>query len=274
MMRPAPRRLERAYQSAVTRLLDAAFKRVAAPGMTPRQMADAVRGVIHDATYSAATNMVRWADASNARGWREAAARSQNGRLVAEALRREASTTPVGARILSIIRENAALISSIPLHAAEQATYEAERAAAGGSRPDAVAKLLRARFPKLLRSKIALVSRTETQKASTALNRARSEDLDLEWYVWLSSRDARTRRSHKKMDGVLVPWSQPPDPEALVGEKSTLGHYHSGEAPNCRCTQSVLLHVDDVPWPRRVYWGGRIQRLTRAQFLALPPNIR
>jgi hypothetical protein len=57
-----------------------------------------------------------------------------------------------------------------------------------------------------------------------------------------------------------------PSPEALIGEKSTLGRCGPGMSPNCRCVPSVLLSADDVSWPRRVYSAGSLRTMTRAQF--------
>ena len=133
--------------------------------------------------------------------------------------------------------------------------------------------MLRTRFPQLLSSRVRLISRTETAKASSALTKARAEDLNLDWYVWQTSDDARVRTSHKKMNGVLVPWSSDPDPEALVGEKSTLGAYAVGNCPNCRCTPLVLLSADDVTWPRRVYWNGAIKQMNKQQFKQLAVSV-
>ena len=115
-------------------------------------------------------------------------------------------------------------------------------------------------------SHIQLIARTETSKTSTALTRARSEELHLPAYVWRTSKDGRVRPSHRLMDGVICFWNDPPAPEALLGIKSTLGHYCCGDAPNDRCYPEPLLRLDAVSWPHKVFAGGSIQSMTRAAF--------
>ena len=70
----------------------------------------------------------------------------------------------------------------------------------------------------------------------------------------------------KKMQDVIVSWSQAPDPEALVGIKSTLGHYHAGECPNCRCYPAPVLTFDDINFPAHVCWGGTIKTMSKQEF--------
>lgn len=213
-----------------------------------------------------ATRMVHWVSVHNARTWREAAAKSQRSRWLYARLQEEMKGT-LGPRVRALVQQNAMLIRTLPLEAATRLTEEVLRAQQGGARPATIAKMSRARFPALLRSRVNLISRTETAKASTALTEARCAELDVEWYEWLTSEDTRVRPSHKNLDHVLIPWAHAPDPEALVGENSSLGHYHSGACPNCRCTQRVMLSVHDVTWPHRVYWDGVVRQMTKQAFL-------
>jgi hypothetical protein len=101
------------------------------------------------------------------------------------------------------------------------------------------------------------------------LERARSEDIDIHWYVWETCKDARVRKSHRKMHGVIVPWNSPPSPEGLIGEEEIEGKYHAGEALECRCLGLPLVSLSEVNWPHRVYHRGQIQRMTRVEFKRL-----
>ncbi len=219
---------------------------------------------IQTASEFLARQMYKWASVKNARTWREAARRSQRPEMLHRLLQEELRGA-TGSAFTRLVRENAALISSLPVRAATMVTDEVAKAQQAGARPATTAKMLRARFPQLLRSRVHLIARTETAKASTALTQARCEELDLRWYEWLTSDDARVRDSHRKMNGVLVPWDHAPDPEALVGEKS-YGHYHAGQTFNCRCGQAPLLAFEDVAWPHPVYWSGKIRSMTLVDF--------
>ena len=166
-----------------------------------------------------------------------------------------------------VIERNALLISSLPEEvAAVVAQRAAERYAGGGRAAEfSMDKLLQ----RVTRVRARLIARTEVSKASTALTEARSEELNLPWYLWRTSKDARVRPSHRLMENVLFRWSDPPSPEALYGISSTLGHYHAGNSPNDRCYPEVLLRLDQVSWPHKVYWDNTIRYMRLAEFRRL-----
>jgi SPP1 gp7 family putative phage head morphogenesis protein len=264
-----PKRLEKSYARAISRLV----KRLIPKKRSTEPWEEWIRRIqarsnavaVQEAAGSIALEMVRWVDVINARTWRAASSRSQQSRMLYQLLMQQTKGA-VGAHMLKTVRENASLISSIPLEAAQVLTNEVLAAQQAGSRATTIAIMMRSRFPELLKSRVNLIARTETAKASTALTRARCDELGVEFYIWRSSKDQRVRDSHRKMDGVVVPWAQPPSPEALIGEASTLGRYHAGECPNCRCTQIVVLTLEDVSWPATVYWQGRLQKMKRIDF--------
>lgn len=262
-------RLQRAYEQGI-RAITGRVLLVKEPDQTFQQWLAAIaersrQKDIQDASELLARRMIFQINVKNARTWREAARRSSKAQMLYKALEQEMNGA-TGARVHQLVRENANLISSLPLDAAQTLTDEILRAQQSGARPKTVAKLAQQRFPELLRSRTHLISRTETAKASTALTAARCERLSIEWYQWLDVSDQRTRPSHENMHEVIVPWSQPPSPEALIGEKSTLGHYHAGECPNCRCVVIPILTLDDIIFPARIYWQGSITRMTKQAF--------
>ena len=67
------------------------------------------------------------------------------------------------------------------------------------------------------------------------------------------------------MEGVLVCWNDPPSPEKLINEKF-VGYYHAGEIYNCRCYPQPIVKLNFVKWPAKVYYQGKIQRMSRKQF--------
>ena len=220
-----------------------------------------------------AKRMVSWVNTKNVTTWRSAAAKAQKSRLLHALLSTEMRGA-TGSRISQLVRENSSYIKSIPTDAAEILSREIHRAQENGARPETIARLAQRRWPELIKSRINLISRTESQKTSTALTRARCEDLGIEFYIWMTAQDGdRVRRSHRLMDGVVVPWGAPPAPEALAGERSTLGRYHAGECPNCRCTQRVIFTMNDLHFPVRVAWQGAIVRMSQKQFRAIAPNL-
>jgi SPP1 gp7 family putative phage head morphogenesis protein len=215
-----------------------------------------------------AQSMVRQVQVQNARSWREAARKSNRGREIYLALRQEMHGT-VGNRVQELIEENAKLIGSVPSKVAFSLSKEIARLQQQGMRHDAIADYIRKRVPKLTRSRVALIARTESSKAATALTQARAEEMNLKWYQWSTSHDERVRASHRLMSDVLVAWNDPPSPERLAHEPKSPSPYNVGDIYNCRCVGLPLVSLDFVSWPARVYRHGRIQRMTRAQFAAL-----
>jgi len=264
-----PRRLEKEYERAIRGVVAKAIP-PKLPSETFEQWIARLQAIsdeerIHEATQTLAQRMVQWVNIKNAKTWRQAASRTTRGGLLHQLLSTEMQGA-VGSRVTTLVRENAKLISSVPQYAAQHLTYEVLKAQQAGARPETIAKMMRKRFPELIRSRINLISRTEVAKASAALTHARCEALSIQFYIWRTSMDVRVRDSHRKMNGVVIPWATPPSPERLAGEPSTLSHYHAGECPNCRCTQIVVLTLDDITFPANVYWQGRIQRMKRIDF--------
>ena len=213
-----------------------------------------------------ARRMAEWVEASNAKGWRQAAFQAGRGGELYRALQHEIRTAGLRPELDQIARRNADLIRSVPEDVAQSITRMSRTMQEAGSRPEAIVREIRRRAPELTKSKIKMIAHTEIGRAETDLNRARSLNLGLDWYIWSTSRDSRVRPSHRFMDGVLVNWNDPPSPEALIGEKSTLGHYHSSCCPWCRCSSLSVADIAQVQFPARVYRVGRVTRMGRRDF--------
>jgi SPP1 gp7 family putative phage head morphogenesis protein len=264
-----PRRIERSYRSAIHKIVG----RVLAPKLPEQSFEDWLTTIaqrsqaqdVREASELLAKQMVSAADSSNQKTWRAAAAKWGRGRKLYKLLQAELQGTLLGARVNTLIRENANYISSIPLEAAQTLVNEVTKAQQSGARASTIAKMTRTRFPALLRSRTNLIVRTEVAKTSLALTVARSESVGVKFAEWLTSEDVRVRDSHKALDKVIFAFDDLPDPEALAGEKS-YGHYGPGGIFNCRCTLAPLLDVDDVSWPHKVYSNGAVKSMTRVQF--------
>jgi SPP1 gp7 family putative phage head morphogenesis protein len=262
-------RIEQAYARAIRKLIVPAF-----PAQRPDQSLEdwlaeiaqlSERRDIADAAAFIAGQMARWVNVVNARGWREASARAQRSQMLYRLLEKELQG-PVGVRLRRIVKDNASYITKIPREISEKLTADIAHAQQAGLRPKAIERMMRERFPKMTRNRIRLIARTESMKASAALTESRADELGLPAYEWITSRDSRVRPSHRNLDGVIVLYSDPPAPEALIGQRSTLGRGHAGCFPQCRCPQAPLLTLDDVRWPHRVHRHGSIVMMTRVEF--------
>lgn len=266
-----PRRvIEADYRKSLKKLMSCLSNLIAGLEVTTSEaITDALRRYVtldffRELARSAARKMVTMLRVDGQRTWREAARKSSRGTEIYRALREEMKG-PVGARIHQIVEENAKLISTFPDAIGERVAKSVLEMQQKGIRSTAMAQELARQFPEIAQSRIDLIARTETSKASTALTQARAENMGVDWYIWRTSRDARVRPAHMKMEGVLSRWADPPAPEVLHGEKS-VGSYHAGNVYNCRCYPQPLLDMGQVRWPAKVHAGGSIERMTLAEF--------
>lgn len=132
-----------------------------------------------------------------------------------------------------LMREQVELIQSIPLEAAYRAQRLALEAVAGGRRADEIASELQ-QTTSVTENRAKLIARTETARANTALNESRARSVGSDKYIWRTSDDASVRHSHKKMNGRIFKWDNPPSLS-----DGTTGH--PGTFPNCRCYAEPIL---------------------------------
>ena len=214
---------------------------------------------------SAVKRMVTPLSVDNMRTWRQAARKSTKGKFLYRVLMEELDQG-IGQVIDNQVISNASLIRTLPNDVAQTVTKNIAEEALKGERARSIEQIIRQETDKHSRASARLIARTEVSKTQSALTQARSEQLDLRWYVWRTALDGdRVRKSHRLMEGVLVNWKDPPAPEELVGEKSA-GHYHAGNIYNCRCYPEPLLDIDDIKWPHKVYQNGQIISMGKRQF--------
>lgn len=147
-------------------------------------------------------------------------------------LTKELIHDPVGRVGQALIREQVALIQSIPLRAAERAQTLAMQAVVNGTRASEIAEQLQ-KQTQVSESDAVRIARTEVARSSTAFNQARSQAAGSDGYRWKNSGDEAVRESHKyykgkKLDGMFFRWDSPPTlDDGMTG--------HAGSFPNCRC---------------------------------------
>jgi SPP1 gp7 family putative phage head morphogenesis protein len=262
------RRIEEQYRKSLKQITDLIQKSV--DGITdPFEIIARLKTLVNNPALnsyaeSTALKMVTHLFTDAGRTWRAAASVNSKGRTIYEALKKELQG-PIKGSFYFQVKRNAQIIKSMPGTTANKLTAYIADESLKGRRASEIAEDIRKRFPSSTESNINLIARTEVSKTSTALTRARSEDIGLEWYIWRTSEDARVRKSHDHMEDVLVRWTDAPSPEKLIGERS-VGNYHAGEVFNCRCYPEPLIGIDYIKWPHKVYYAGRIQTMTRKQF--------
>ena len=210
--------------------------------------------------------MVRTQRKVSANSWREAAYKSSSGPELYKLISGEMKG-PVGNRVWQIISENAAYIRTLPEEWARFASQYAYRETLKGRRPEDVEAEMRKIIPSHMVKNLRCIARTECAKANAAIVQARAEACGIRCYIWRCVKDERSRDAHAAMDGILVFYDDPPNPEALFPSKGTraYGNYHAGNTFNCRCYQESVVDIDFLPDVIRVHDHGRIVTMTRLQ---------
>ncbi len=226
----------------------------------------------------AAMKMVTGLFSDQGHTWREAAAANGKGREIYAALRKELQGE-AGTRLRTLIDDTTYRIVTLPSDIGHEVADYVARESLKGRRASDLEDEIRRMFPDKTQARAELIARTQTSMTSTNLTWQRAERLGAHWYIWRpvggAAGDGRTRDSHRMMAGVLVNWNDPPAPEDLFPilnadgspRKNTLGHYHAGCCPNCRCYPEPIVDLDQVDsWPAKVYYGEKVQRLKKSDF--------
>jgi SPP1 gp7 family putative phage head morphogenesis protein len=263
-----PRRLEQFYRAQIDALMDKyfvmpTFQTLGEINSRMVEWGQAV-GFFQAVAETLAKRMVTMVATTNAKSWRAAATKASSGRIIYPLLQ-ESLRGATGLHVNQLIQQNAGYITSLPQSIAEMVTRHVQAQQMKGIRSEEIVKQLRPYMKRAKDYQIERLARTEVAKADTAITRARAQSIGVNWYQWVTSEDARVRKSHRKMDQVLINWSDAPSPESLAGER-TEGHYHAGNIYNCRCVALPLISLSEIQFPARVYVGGSIKRLTQKQF--------
>ena len=277
-------RIERLFRNALQEIAKQIIMRIGDAGDidTIRQTLQKMSKAPELLTYAeaAAMQMVTHLCADSGKTWRQAAFANSRGREVYQAIQRELQGK-TGRLLLEQVQRNAGIIRTLPNNIADDITQYIARETLKGRRASDIAEEIKKKFPEQTKANADLIGRTEVSKTQSALVESRARQFGIEWYVWRAvggiSGDGRTRKSHRGMAGVLVNWNDPPAPEALfpiIGKsgkryRSTLGRYHAGCCPNCRCYAEPVISLDMFSWPMRIYRGGSISRISKREFIKL-----
>jgi SPP1 gp7 family putative phage head morphogenesis protein len=154
-------------------------------------------------------------------------------------LKQEIYNSRVGLEALAKITEQVELIKSIPIELGLRAQGIAFRAATEGRRAepdkDIIDSLINemGMTEEVATNRARLIARTETARATAAINQDRAVQAGSIQYRWRNAGDAAVRDSHKylhgkPLNGQVFYWSDPPTlDDGMTG--------HPGTFPNCRC---------------------------------------
>lgn len=120
------------------------------------------------------------------------------------------------------VRENVALLKSIPESFFSELEKSLSQQIADGARWEDLADTIEERYG-VSESKAALIARDQVNKFNGDLARVRQTDLGVTGFTWRTMGDERVRSEHENRNGVSYKWEDPPEGET------------PGEPINCRC---------------------------------------
>lgn len=164
---------------------------------------------------------------------RDEAAWARLGKAMGRELRKEIAKAPTGMFLREFLEEQVTLITSLPIEAADRVHKLTLEGVVTSRRAEEIQKDILA-TGHVTEARARLIARTEVARTAAGLTMARAKQVGSTHYVWRSSMDGTVRESHKKMNGAVIPWDQPPRLE-----DGTVTH--AGMIYNCRCYPDPIL---------------------------------
>lgn len=164
---------------------------------------------------------------------RDETAWARLGKDIGKALREEIQTAPTGTMLREMLDEQVKLITSLPVEAGQRVHKLVLEGMVDSTRASEIATEIM-RTGEVTMSRAKLIARTEVARAAAGLTMSRAQHVGVTHYVWRTSGDSDVRESHKKMNGKVVAYAEPP--EVDPGK-----FYHAGMFPNCRCYMSPII---------------------------------
>jgi SPP1 gp7 family putative phage head morphogenesis protein len=138
----------------------------------------------------------------------------------------------------NIIDENVGLIRSIPTLKLPAFKNQLVAMITSDSPSGQIAKAIFANF-NITKNRAELIAVDQVGKLNGALEEYRQKELGLKRYRWRTSGDSRVRKDHRKLEGKIFTWKNPPIVDKRSGRRA-----HPKRDFRCRCWAEPML--DDI----------------------------
>jgi SPP1 gp7 family putative phage head morphogenesis protein len=198
---------------------------------------------------------------------RDAAAWFKSSRDIGVGLRELIEQAPIGFVAQQLVNDQVDLITSLPIEAGRRVQKHTMEFVTGGRRYDELVELVKA-SGEVTTSRATLIARTETAKAQSAIMQARAQFVGADQYIWRTVRDSRVRAEHRRLEGTVHRWDDPPVAETR-GDR-----HHPGEFPNCFPGSTLIssLQFGCRGLYRGMYKGPLLNFVIGSEIIEVTPN--
>lgn len=196
---------------------------------------------------------------------RDEAAWNAHAREMSRHLREELASAPIEKVLQALENEQVVLITSLPTKAAQRVHELTVKSLYDSSRAGEIAKEIM-RSGEVTISRATLIARTEVGRAASALTEARASHIGSTHYYWRSAGDRLVRPLHKKLDGRIFRWDEPP----ISGEGGQRSH--PGAIFNCFPASTLVQSGDALKLFRAFYEGPLVMLRVGETLLEATPN--
>lgn len=157
------------------------------------------------------------------------------GQAISVQLRHDILAAPVGERLRELLADQVDLIRSIPTGAAQRVHELTLKGLEDSTRAREYAQEIR-RSGEVAQSRAQLIAVTEVARTASVLTQTRAEAAGSTHYRWRTSEDGAVRPDHKRLDGRVFAWTDPP-----IADRRTGARAHPGCIYRCRCWPEPII---------------------------------
>lgn len=141
------------------------------------------------------------------------------------------------------VADNVSLIKSIPQETLAKMQDIVLVGFRSGKTTTSIIKEIRQAYG-VSKRKAQLIARDQMAKLNADITRSQQEDAGVIEYTWRTSGDSRVRERHRKLDGKVFSWDNPPVVDLKTGRRC-----HPGQDYQCRCVAIPKFDIDTLDLP-------------------------
>lgn len=141
------------------------------------------------------------------------------------------------------VKENVDLIVTIPANALDELEKTVLKSYLDGKPVSAIAREIQHSYS-TTRSHARLIARDQIGKLNSKITQHQQKACGVRRYKWSDSGDSRVRRDHRRLNGKIFSWDDPPVIDTRTGRRG-----HPGDDYQCRCVAIPVFDFETLDLP-------------------------